>query len=126
MTSKEVLLITGANTGLGYETVRSLCQSSKAYTILLGGRNLEKAEAATKQVQEEFPDSPSTIKPIQVDIEHDESISKAFEQVSNDYGRVDVLINNAGKRGTCGPSDDARELTSPQEQCLTRSTMPAR
>jgi NADP-dependent 3-hydroxy acid dehydrogenase YdfG len=94
----EVVLITGANTGLGYETVRSLCQSSsQAYTILLGGRDLEKAEAATKRVQKEFPDSPSTVRPIQVDIEHDESIAQAFEQVSNEYGRVDVLINNAGK-----------------------------
>ncbi|KAK7890751.1 hypothetical protein LTR67_007960 [Exophiala xenobiotica] len=93
----EVVLITGANTGLGYETVRSLCQSpAQAYTILLGGRDLEKAEAATQQVQEEFPDSPSTVRPIQVDIEHDESIAQAFEQVSNEYGRVDVLINNAG------------------------------
>ncbi|KAJ9640624.1 hypothetical protein H2204_003253 [Knufia peltigerae] len=96
MTSNQILLITGANTGLGYETVRSLCQSSTAYTILLGGRDMTKAEAAVKQVQAEFPNSPSTVKPIQVDIEDDTSINKAFEKVSSEYGYLDVLINNAG------------------------------
>jgi len=97
MASNPVILITGANTGLGFETVRSLCQSTKPYTILLGGRSIEKANAAAKEAQTEFPKSPSVIKTVQVDIEDDDSISQAFEHVEKEYGRVDVLINNAGK-----------------------------
>lgn len=97
MAPNPIILITGANTGLGFQTVRSLCQSSKAYIILLGGRNLEKANAAVKEVQEEFPQTSNTIVPVQVDIEDDDSIAKAFTLVSNQYGRLDVLINNAGK-----------------------------
>jgi NAD(P)-dependent dehydrogenase (short-subunit alcohol dehydrogenase family) len=97
MASNPVILITGANTGLGFETVKSLCQSPKAYTILLGGRSIDKANAAAKETQAEFPKSPSVITTVQVDIEDDNSISQAFEHVAIQYGRLDVLINNAGK-----------------------------
>jgi len=97
MASNLIILITGANTGLGFETVKSLCQSSKAYTVLLGGRSTDKANAATKEVQTEFPKSPSVITTVQVDIEDDNSISQAFEHVAIQYGRLDVLVNNAGK-----------------------------
>ncbi|KAH6718452.1 hypothetical protein BKA61DRAFT_717336 [Leptodontidium sp. MPI-SDFR-AT-0119] len=91
-----IVLITGANTGLGFETVKAFCQSETPYTILLGGRSIDKANAAAKTAQDEFPSSKSTIKSVQIDIEDDESITRAFEHVSTEYGRVDVLINNAG------------------------------
>lgn len=97
MTSNTIVFITGANTGLGLETVKSLCQSSTAYTILLGGRSIDKANAAAKEVHSQFPSSRSVINTVQVDIEDDDSINRAFEHVSTEYGRVDVLINNAGK-----------------------------
>jgi NAD(P)-dependent dehydrogenase (short-subunit alcohol dehydrogenase family) len=73
-----------------------LCQSPKAYTILLGGRSIDKANAAAKEAQTELPKSPSVITTVQVDIEDDNSISQAFEHVAIQYGRLDVLINNPG------------------------------
>jgi NADP-dependent 3-hydroxy acid dehydrogenase YdfG len=97
MASNTIILITGANTGLGFETVRTLCQSSKAYIILLGGRSIDKANAAAKEAQAEFPSSPSTIKTVQIDIEDDYSISQAFDHVFRTYGKLDILLNNAGK-----------------------------
>lgn len=96
MSSDPIILITGANTGLGLETVKALLRSPKAYTILLGGRSLDKVNAAAKEVQEEYPQSCSIVKTIQVDVEYDDTISRAFEHVANEYGRVDILINNAG------------------------------
>jgi NADP-dependent 3-hydroxy acid dehydrogenase YdfG len=97
MASNSILFITGANTGLGFETVKSLCQSPKAYTILLGGRSVDKAKAAVKEVQTQFPQTSSTVEPVQIDIEDDSSIAQAFDFVHRQYGRLDVLINNAGK-----------------------------
>ncbi|KAK0105091.1 hypothetical protein ONS95_004547 [Cadophora gregata] len=93
-----ILLITGANTGLGLETVKALYQSNKAtYTILLAGRDISKANAAAKAVESDLKSpSGSVIRTLQVDIEDDESIEKAGEWVKREYGRLDVLINNAG------------------------------
>jgi len=84
MASNSIILITGANTGLGFEITKALCRSSKAYTILLGGRSLQKADAAAQQAQTEFPASPSTIRTVQVDIEDDDSISRVFEHIAKD------------------------------------------
>lgn len=97
MASNLIVFITGANTGLGLETVKSLLQSPKAYTILLGGRSLDKANTAAKEVQAEFPLSPSVVKTVQIDLEDDDSISNAYSHLAKEYGRVDIMINNAGK-----------------------------
>ncbi|KAH6668760.1 hypothetical protein B0J14DRAFT_674252 [Halenospora varia] len=96
MAENSILFITGANTGLGLETVKSLYQSTETYTILLGGRDLGKAKAAAEEVQKESSGSSSVIYPVQIDISSDESISKAFDHIKEQYGRVDTLINNAG------------------------------
>lgn len=92
-----IIFITGANTGLGLEIVKALFQSPKAYTILLGGRSIEKAEKAARQVQEKFPGSRAVAVPVQVDLEDDESIQKSCDYIASQYERVDVLINNAGR-----------------------------
>jgi len=96
MSSNPILFITGGNAGLGFESIRSLCQSSRAYTILLGGRDIEKAKNAAKALETEIPNSLSTVETVQIDIEDDDSISKAFEHISSKYDRLDILINNAG------------------------------
>ena len=89
MASSPILLITGGNAGLGFQTVKAFCNSPVNYTILLGGRNLQKATAAAQGLK--------NVTPIQIDVEDDDSIDKAFQHVSEKYGRLDVLINNAGR-----------------------------
>ena len=96
MAAKHVVLITGGNTGLGYEAVKALYQSSNAYEILIGSRSLDKANAAVSSLKQEVASSPSTLSPVQVDVESDESIDEAFETVSARFGQLDTLINNAG------------------------------
>ena len=55
-----------------------------------------KPTAATQAVQSQFPKTPSTVKACQVDLEDDNSIRQAFEHISAEHSRIDVLINNAG------------------------------
>jgi NAD(P)-dependent dehydrogenase (short-subunit alcohol dehydrogenase family) len=94
--SKPIVLITGGNTGLGFETVKALYASPTAHTILMGSRSLEKADAALKSLESEIPESKSEIVALQIDIEDDASIDKCFKRVASEYGRVDTLVNNAG------------------------------
>ena len=97
MAHQEAVLITGGNTGLGLQIVRALCSSDKAYSIIIGGRSLNKAQEAADSTLKEFPSTQCKISPLQVDIEHDGSIRTAFGQVQSKFGRLDVLVNNAGE-----------------------------
>jgi NAD(P)-dependent dehydrogenase (short-subunit alcohol dehydrogenase family) len=97
MAAKRIILITGANTGIGYETVKALVASTTAYLIFVGSRSIEKGEAAIKTLQQEFPDTPSSLQVVQVDVESDESINNAFQTVSASHTHIDVLVNNAGR-----------------------------
>ncbi|KAH7171264.1 hypothetical protein EDB81DRAFT_910042 [Dactylonectria macrodidyma] len=92
----KTVFITGANTGIGYQIIRALAASTSAYTILLGSRSLEKAEAAIQSLAAEFPSTKSNVVPIQIDIENDASINAAFKSIETEYGCLDALVNNAG------------------------------
>ena len=96
MNQQEVVLVTGANTGLGFQIIRALCNSTKPYNILLAGRSMVKAQQAVGSAIHEFPSSCSKLWPIQIDIEDDNSIQRAFDEVQTKFGRLDALVNNAG------------------------------
>lgn len=92
-----VVFITGANTGIGFQVVRALYSSSKeSFQIVMGSRSLAKAKTAIDEVTSEFPSSQSTIIPIQIDVENDDSIQTAHNEIESRIGKLDVLINNAG------------------------------
>lgn len=85
----------GANTGIGLETVKALLSSEQKYHILLGGRVLERAKRASEEAL--GSSSPqSSVEPFVVDVESDESIMKAYEDIADRYPRIDCLVNNAG------------------------------
>ena len=96
MASREIVLVTGGNNGIGYETVKALLESEKPYHVLMGSRSVEKAQTAIENLKKEVPDATNTVEVLQVDLTSDESIEKAFEQVKSSHGYIDVLINNAG------------------------------
>lgn len=96
MDQSTIVLVTGANTGLGYEIVKALYNSDKAYDVIVGGRSLNKAEEATDGIKKEFPSSRNKLWPMQIDIEDDESVQRIFNDVQTQFGRLDALVNNAG------------------------------
>lgn len=95
MTSR-VVLVTGANTGIGFQIVRALYGSSESYSILVGGRSLSKIGDAIRSVETELPSAQSKLFPIQIDLESDDSITRAFHEVQTKFGKLDALVNNAG------------------------------
>lgn len=93
--SKHVVLITGGNTGLGYEIVKALIQNGD-YEIIISARSAQKANSAIAKLKSEVPSSTSTLSSVSIDIESDESIQSAFKELSAKYSKIDTLINNAG------------------------------
>ncbi|HZM79791.1 MAG TPA: SDR family oxidoreductase [Candidatus Limnocylindrales bacterium] len=81
----QIALITGANKGIGYETARLLAE--RGMTVLLGARDPELGRAAADKLGVEF---------IRIDVTDEVSIRDAATYVKERYGRLDVLVNNAG------------------------------
>lgn len=104
MASPKVVLVTGGNSGVGYETVKALLESDRAYHVLLGSRSLEKLNFAIETLHKECPGSTNTVEALHLDLTSDESIEKAFEQVKASPGHIDVLINNAGMHTSLYPT----------------------
>ena len=92
-------LITGANSGLGLETARALL--ARGATVLLACRNRERAEAARQQLEAECTQpaagtSPGALMPLALDLADLASVTQAARAVTERWGRLDLLINNAG------------------------------
>jgi NAD(P)-dependent dehydrogenase (short-subunit alcohol dehydrogenase family) len=88
--SNRIVLITGANKGIGFETARQLGKLGD--TVLLGSRDAKRGkEAASALVAEGI-----RAEAVALDVTDTASIAKAVARVSETFGKLDVLINNAG------------------------------
>ncbi len=87
-TNKKVVLITGANKGIGLETAKTFLDHE--YTVIIGSRNIEKG----KQTLVDLDNPNATF--VQIDITSETSIKKAKDTIEKDFGKLDALINNAG------------------------------
>lgn len=88
--TEEVAIVTGANRGIGLEVVRQLAR--RGMTVILGARNLDKGETAAEGLRSEG----LHVVPHQLDVTDQASINQLVAQLGEDFGRVDVLVNNAG------------------------------
>ncbi|KAL2213863.1 NAD(P)-binding protein [Sarocladium strictum] len=95
-TTKEVVFVTGANTGLGYQIVKNLASSARPYEILIGSRTVSKGDEALATLRREVPDTKSSLSVIQADVSSDSSLEAAVESIGSRFGHLDILINNAG------------------------------
>ncbi len=89
-----IVLVSGANQGLGFETVKKLAAEQANYHILLGSRSIEKGKAAADKITNLA--KATSVEPIELDIESDDSLARAAKYVEENFGRLDVLFNNAG------------------------------
>lgn len=88
--SKKIALITGANKGIGFETALQL--GKEGITIIAAARNKEKGLAAVEKLKKEGIDAEF----LQLDVDNNADIKNAFDYISSKYGKLDILINNAG------------------------------
>jgi NAD(P)-dependent dehydrogenase (short-subunit alcohol dehydrogenase family) len=85
-------VITGANTGLGYETAAAL--AAKGAHVVLAVRNTDKGQAAADLISRRSPGASVAVQ--QLDLTSLESIRAAAEQLRAAHDSIDLLINNAG------------------------------
>jgi NAD(P)-dependent dehydrogenase (short-subunit alcohol dehydrogenase family) len=86
MQAKRVALVTGANQGVGFQVAKEL--AAHGVTVLVGSRNLERGETAAKSIN-------GDARAIQLDVTNQASIAAAAERIRKEFGRLDLLVNNA-------------------------------
>ena len=87
---KKIALVTGSTRGIGLETARQL--ASQGVHVLLAGRDADRAAAAAA----ELSGQGLPVEPIVLDVADTGSIAAAAAEVAEKFGRLDILINNAG------------------------------
>ncbi|CAM0997088.1 Short-chain dehydrogenase/reductase SDR [Rhodanobacter sp. Root179] len=85
-----VALVSGANRGLGFEVARQL--SERGMTVLLGARDLDKGLHAARKLA----GAPGEVVAVQLDVTQQDQIDTLARWIEITYGRLDVLVNNAG------------------------------
>jgi NAD(P)-dependent dehydrogenase (short-subunit alcohol dehydrogenase family) len=92
--SDRVAVVTGANTGIGYDTARVLAQHGAV--VVLGCRSQAKAKDAATQLAGRAPGAQVEV--LDLDLSDLASVRAAAETVASTHDRIDLLVNNAGVR----------------------------
>jgi NAD(P)-dependent dehydrogenase (short-subunit alcohol dehydrogenase family) len=107
MQDKRIALVTGANQGVGFQVAKALV--TNGVTVLVGSRNFERGEAAAKEI------GPGAVA-LQLDVTDRVSIATAAERIRKEFGRLDLLVNNAAisntRKGTLS-LQEYRKITRP-------------
>jgi NAD(P)-dependent dehydrogenase (short-subunit alcohol dehydrogenase family) len=82
-----VAIVTGANRGIGFEVCRQL--AAKGFTVLLSARDIEKGRAAAAKLS-------NAVVAVELDVANPDHPARVVREIKEEYGRVDVLVNNAG------------------------------
>jgi NAD(P)-dependent dehydrogenase (short-subunit alcohol dehydrogenase family) len=90
MHDAKVALVTGANKGIGFEIARQL--AGRGFTVVLAGRDAGRVEAAAEALRGEGLDVAGQV----LDVADPASAEAAAARIEETYGRLDVLVNNAG------------------------------
>src|ERR1700740_1563373 len=96
MQNNPVALVTGANQGIGLQIAKDLV--GHGFTVLVGSRNLRRGEVAAKEVGKDA-------RALQLAVTDQTSITAAAERIRKEFGRLDVLVNNAAISNTSKQPD---------------------
>ena len=106
-----IALITGANKGIGFETARQL--GTRGITVLAGARDEAKGMAAERTLRQDLRDGADA-RFVPLDVTDAKSVQQAADWIDTEYGRLDILINNAAIARGGPPSatdlDEMREV----------------
>ena len=88
----KIAIVTGANSGLGYETALALAQ--KGAQVIVASRDANKGQEAVSKIQSERP--KGSVSFMQLDLANLASVRSFAEQFAKQHNQLDLLVNNAG------------------------------
>ncbi|RZK38132.1 MAG: SDR family NAD(P)-dependent oxidoreductase [Pedobacter sp.] len=91
------------NTGVGFQIAKAL--SERNYTVFIGARNLEKGKDAASQLGEDAT-------AIELDVTKQDTISAAVKEIQQKFGKLDLLVNNAGISHAGKPGRTVEEVVA--------------
>jgi len=90
--SGRVALVTGANSGLGFEASKSLARSNAR--VIMACRSTDKGQVARQSILDQFPDCDLQLE--ELDVSSLDSVRDFARRITPELDRLDLLINNAG------------------------------
>ncbi len=103
----KVAIVTGANSGIGYDTAAALADNGAA--VIMACRNLKKGQAALERLTAEVPNANAEL--MQLDLASLASVRHFANAFQAQYDRLDILVNNAGiMMVPYGKTEDGFEL----------------
>jgi NAD(P)-dependent dehydrogenase (short-subunit alcohol dehydrogenase family) len=95
--SKQVVLITGALTGIGRATAMAFAAAGA--NVVVAGRREEDGKVLEKELRELGAEAEF----VKVDVRHEPELQSLVDETVKRFGRLDVAVNNAGTEGAKGP-----------------------
>eukprot|EP00457_Paulinella_chromatophora_P009411 gb/GEZN01009478.1/.p1 GENE.gb/GEZN01009478.1/~~gb/GEZN01009478.1/.p1 ORF type:complete len:327 (+),score=48.71 gb/GEZN01009478.1/:86-1066(+) len=94
-----VALVTGANKGIGFEIAKSLLKQAENenLAVLLGSRDITRGKKALEELRALHKDKSKRVHLVVIDIDDQKSVDEALQHITKEFGRLDILINNAGR-----------------------------
>jgi NAD(P)-dependent dehydrogenase (short-subunit alcohol dehydrogenase family) len=103
-----IALVTGGNRGLGFETARALAK--RGHLVIVAARSIGKALAAVEALRRESLE----VSNVTLDVSSDASVDALVARIEREFGRLDVLVNNAGaifeSKGATGTTQVGTEV----------------
>jgi NAD(P)-dependent dehydrogenase (short-subunit alcohol dehydrogenase family) len=88
-TQTQIVLITGANQGIGFAAAKLLSKLANHH-VIIGSRNLDKGQAAADKIMAEGAISP--VSTLVVDLDNDKTLLAAAAHIEKEFGKLDVLV----------------------------------
>lgn len=99
--SKGIAVVTGGGTGVGKAIALGLCAAG--WTVVISGRRLEVLQDAAADIGAE---TTAEVHPLAADVGDPEAVRALFDDIERRFGRLDLLVNNAGLSSPAVPLDE--------------------